>query len=147
MKAFKMKWPALNLEVICEEIEYNQAALNVLISNMPIKALQGHEMVGGRILRDRSLQLARSPFEPEKLSLEEKKMDELPVGAVVLLSPFGSAAELLVKYDDSVDDRKYIPIAKVRKQDLDTLVKAGKQVWRSATREQKKIIVEFTEVE
>lgn len=147
MRKFKMRWPGLNYEVMCEGIEVNEAALDILVNNMPIKTLQGHEMVGGRILRDRAVRLKKQPFDLDPESLETEKLKDAPVGRISLLSPLGSGTELLVKYDDCVDDRDYIPVAKVRDEDLEILKKAAKLEWQSATREQKTIIVQFAEVE
>jgi hypothetical protein len=60
------------------------------------------------------------------------------------LFPQGSNTELLVKYGECVDDREYVPIAKVAEKDLQKLEKAGKAQWKSATRTKETIIVEFT---
>lgn len=147
MKKIKMRWPTLELEVICESIDQNEAILNTFIANMPVKALQGHEMVGGKILRDRAVRLGKQPFGEEVSTAKTEKLKDAPIGCIALLSPCGSSTELLVKYEDCVDDRDYIPIAQVRERDLPALMKVGKAVWRSATREQQIIIVEFTEVE
>lgn len=147
MKKFKMRWPSLGLEVICEGIGQNKAVLDTFIANMPVKALQGHEMVGGKILRDRAVRMGKRPFNEEVRAAATEKLKDAPVGRVVLLSPYGNGTELLVKYEDCVDDRDYIPVAQVHESDLPALEKAGKAAWRSATREQQIIIVEFTEVE
>ena len=131
MKSFKLRWPVLNCEVLCDGIPENQAVLDVLLENMPAKALQGHEMVGGRILRCRALQ----------------RLNKAPAGRISLLGSLGSATELLVKYDDCVDDRDYIPVAQVRPECLPALRRAAKLQWQSATREQRIIVAEFTEVD
>lgn len=147
MRSFKMRWPKLNYEVVCDSISENQDVLDALIENMPIKALQGHEMVGGRILRCRAVQLKKCSFdfEPENLKLET--LQQAPIGRISLLGSLGSATELLVKYDDCVDDREYIPVAQVRAEYLSELRKAAKLQWQSATREQKTIVAELTEVD
>ncbi len=147
MKSFKMRWPVLNCEVLCDSIPENQAVLDALLENMPGKALQGHEMVGGRILRCRALQLKKRPLDFEDGELTMESLEQAPVGRVSLLGSLGSAVELLVKYDDCVDDRDYIPVAQVRPECLSELRKAAKLQWRSATREQKTIVAEFMEVD
>lgn len=76
-----------------------------------------------------------------------ESLEQAPVGRVSLLGSLGSAVELLVKYDDCVDDRDYIPVAQVRPECLSELRKAAKLQWRSATREQKTIVAEFMEVD
>ncbi len=147
MKRFKMRWPALKLEVICEEIQENKQALDVLVSNMPIKAIQGHEMVGGWILRARAVHMQKHPFELSADALSSEKMKDAPVGRVALLFPQGSSTEVLVKYDECVDDRDYIPVAQVEPEYLDTLKKVGRLQWQSASRTKEIYHVEFTEVE
>lgn len=147
MKSFKLRWPVLNCEVLCDGIPENQAVLDVLLENMPVKALQGHEMVGGRILRCRALQLKRRPLDIWDGELTLEHLNQAPVGRISLLGSLGSATELLVKYDDCVDDRDYIPVAQVRPECLPALRRAAKLQWQSATREQRIIVAEFTEVD
>lgn len=147
MRSLKMRWPGLNCEVLCDGIEENQAVLSALMENMPVKALQGHEMIGGWILRCRAVQLKKTPFDFKEEELKMESLQQAPVGRISLLGSLGSTTELLVKYDDCVDDRKYIPIAQVRAECIPYLRKVAKLQWRSATREQKTIVTEFTEVE
>ena len=147
MKSLKMRWPGLNCEVLCDGIAENQAILDVLMENLPVKALQGHEMIGGRILRCRAVQLKKVPFDFEEGDLKMESLQQAPVGRISLLGSLGSTTELLVKYDDCVDDRDYIPIAQVRAECIPQLRKAAKLQWQSATREQKTIVTELTEVE
>lgn len=147
MKSFKMRWPVLNCEVLCDSIPENQAVLDVLLENMPVKALQGHELVGGRILRCRAVQLKKRPLDFGDRELTLESLEQAPVGRISLLGSLGSTTELLVKYDDCVDTRDYIPVAQVRPECLPDLHKAARLQWQSATREQKTIIAEFTEVD
>lgn len=143
MSNFIMRWPSLDLEVRCENIEVNKNAFDIFAENLPIKAIQGHEMVGGWLLRNRSVHLNKKPFDICSCELKAEKMNKAPVGRVSLLFPQGSNTELLVKYDDCVDDREYIPFAQVAADDLPKLLKAGKEQWKSATRSKDIIIVEF----
>lgn len=147
MKNFKMRWPELGLEVACSGIGENEAALDAFVKNMPVKALQGHEMVGGWVLRDRAVHLRKQPFTLAPDSLGQENMQDAPVGRVSLLFPQGGSTEVLIKYDACVDTRPYVPIAKVRDEDLDTLKKVGKLQWKSATRTKEAYVVEFLEVE
>ena len=147
MKKFKMRWPALELEVVCKEIQVNQNALDVFVGNMPMKAIQGHEMVGGWMLRSRAVHMERSPFQIPRTDLKYEKMQDAPVGRISLLFPQGSSTEVLVKYDQCVDDRDYVPVALVEEQYLDVLKKVGKLQWQSSTRTKEIYHVEFMEVE
>jgi hypothetical protein len=147
MKNFKMCWPELGLEVICNGIRENGAALDAFVANMPVKALQGHEMVGGWLLRDRSVHLRKQPFSLALDSLHQEIMKDAPIGRIALLFPQGGSTEVLIKYDECSDTRPYVPIAKVRDEDLETLKKVGKLQWKSATRTKEAYIVEFLEVE
>lgn len=147
MKKFKMRWPALKMEVMCDGISENQEALDILVDNMPVKAVQGHEMVGGWMLRARAVHLQKVPFELEAAQMKNEKMKDAPIGRVSLLFPQGGTTELLVKYDACVDDRDYIPVAQVAEKDLEVLKKVGRLQWQSATRTKEIYHVEFMEVE
>ena len=147
MKKFKMRWPALKLEVVCEEIQVNQNAWDVFAGNMPMKAIQGHEMVGGWMLRSRAVHMKRIPFQIPGADLIYEKMQDAPIGRISLLFPQGSSTEVLVKYDQCVDDRDYVPVAQVEEQYLDVLKKVGKLQWQSSTRTKEIYRVEFMEVE
>ena len=143
MSQFKMRWPDLGLEVTCESIAQNQEAFDLFIANLPVKAVQGHEMVGGWMLRDHSVLLKKKPFGLDDRTLPKEAMNAAPKGRVSLFSPEGSCTEVLVKYDECVDDREYVPIAKVVDADLETLKKVGKAQWKSASRTKEVIVVEF----
>ena len=143
MCTFTMKWSSLNFEVTCECITENKEAFDLFMENLPVKALQGHEMVGGWILRDRAVLLGKKPFDLPKEKLITEKMNKAPVGRISLLFPQGKSTELLVKYDECVDNREYVPIAQVASADITKLQKAGKAQWKSATRTKEVIIVEF----
>ena len=143
MSKFVMRWPELGLEVKCESIGVNEAACEVLVANLPIKAVQGHEMVGGWCLHDRSVIFGKKAFGLRASELVQETMDEAPEGRISLLFPQTSGSELLVKYGETVDNRKYVPVAQVVEEDLEVLKKAGRAQWKSATRTKEVITVEF----
>ena len=70
-----------------------------------------------------------------------------PVGRISLLQPQLRGAELLVKYDESVENREYVPIAQVEEADLEILKKAGKEQWKATSRTREIIFVEFEKEE
>lgn len=144
MSCFIMSWPSLNLQVRCESLDVNQEAFDLFVENLPIKSLQGHEMVGGWLLRDRSVLFNKKLFTIPANALVKEKMDAAPVGRISLLQPQGRGAELLVKYDESVENREYVPIAQVVEEDLEILKKAGKEQWKATSRTRDIIFVEFT---
>ena len=74
-------------------------------------------------------------------------MDAAPVGRISLLQPQLRGAELLVKYDKSVENREYVPIAQVEEADLEILKKAGKEQWKATSRTREIIFVEFEKEE
>lgn len=143
MLRFTMRWPSLGLSVACESCGENEEALRIFMDNMPIKTVQGHEMVGGWMLRDRSVVMNRRFFDIPASKLSEEAMKDAPVGRISMLFPQGNMTELLVKYDDCDDFRSYVPVARVVEEDLETLKKAGGIQWRSATRTKEVIVVEF----
>lgn len=143
MLKFKMQWPALGLSVRCKGCGENEAALKILIENMPISAVQGHEMVGGWMLRDRSVLMNKRVFDIPAVELSQEVMKDAPVGRVSLLFPQGNMTEVLVKYDECKDSRSYVPVAEVANEDIETLKKVGHLQWKSATRTKEIYTVEF----
>lgn len=143
MGSFTMKWDSLNLEVECESISENKKAFDIFLENLPVKALQGHEMVGGWMLRDRAILLDKRSFDIKRTDLVTEKMIDAPIGRISFLFPQGRSAEILVKYDDCVDDRDYVPFARVKDADIEKLKQVGKAQWKSATRTKEVILVEF----
>ena len=63
------------------------------------------------------------------------------------MQPQLRGAELLVKYDESVENREYVPIAQVEEADLEILKKAGKEQWKATSRTREIIFVEFEKEE
>ena len=143
MGCFVMRWPSLGLQVRCKSLDVNADAFDLLVENMPIKSLQGHEMVGGWLLRDRSVLFNKTLFTIPSCKLHKETMDTAPVGRVSLLQPQGRGAELLVKYDESVENREYVPVAQVVETDLETLKKVGKEQWKATSRTRDIIFVEL----
>lgn len=134
MNSFIISWPELDLKVKCEPIKDNKAAFDLVCQNLPINVVQGHELVGGWMLRDRSVHFGVKPFDIDKSELKNEVMKDAPEGRVFLLSPQGSTAELIIKYGETVDDRVYVPFAQVAAGDMEALKMAGKAAWKSATR-------------
>lgn len=143
MLHFKMRWPALDLSVSCESCGENEEALRILIDNMPIQTIQGHEMVGGWMIRNRSVMMNKRFFDIPAAELSQEVMKDAPVGRISLLFPQGRTTEMLIKYDACDDFRSYVPVAKVVDKDIDTLKKVGKLQWQSATRTKDIFVVEF----
>ncbi|RHR06656.1 hypothetical protein DWX58_11870 [Pseudoflavonifractor sp. AF19-9AC] len=143
MLQFKMVWPQLNLSVRCQSCGKNENALKALIENMPIKTIQGHEMVGGWMLRNRSVYMGKRFFDIPPQEMESECMKDAPVGRISLLFPQGNSTEMLVKYDECEDSRSYTPVADVVEEDLETLKQVGKLQWKSATRTKEVLVVEF----
>ena len=67
-------------------------------------------------------------------------MNAAAEGTVFLTAAQAGSGELIIKYDECVDDRKYIPFAKVAEEDMAALKKAGKAAWKSASRTKDVII-------
>lgn len=144
MLRFKMRWPQFGLSVRCASCGKNEEALALFLANMPIKAMQGHEMVGGWMLRDRSVRLEKQFFDIPADQMATETMAEAPVGRVSLLFPQGNTTELLVKYGECRDSRSYVPIAEVFAPDMEILREVGRLQWKSATRTKEIVVVEFT---
>jgi len=147
MKSFTMSWESLGLKVTCDAIAENRAAFDIFCANLPIEALQGHEVTGGWMLRDRSVHFRKKPFDIPASQLKSIPMDKAPEGCVCLLFAQGGSAELVTKYDECVDQREYIPIAQVRAGDMEALKEAGKAAWKSASRTKEIIVSKMEGVE
>ncbi|MEA5059263.1 MAG: hypothetical protein VB049_04380 [Candidatus Pelethousia sp.] len=147
MLQFKMRWPQFGLSVRCTSCGKNDEALRIFLANMPVKTVQGHEMVGGWMLRDRSVYLKKQIIDIPAERLGQETMAEAPVGRISLLFPQGNCTELLVKYDACADTRSYVPIATVEPDDMEVLQQAGRLQWKSATRTKEIVIVEFAQEE
>lgn len=143
MKKIVIRWPELNMAVECEPIADNRKVYDVFCENLPIRTVQGHEMVGGWVLRDRAVHYGKKPFDFTKSELKEAALKDLPVGTISLLFPQGTTSELVINYDENVDDRKYVPFAKVIDADIDTLKNVGKKTWQSYIRTHEVITCEF----
>lgn len=142
MKTFTISWPSLGLKVSCGPIKENQEVFDLFCANLPVQALQGHEVVGGYMLRDRMVRFAKKPYDIQGAA--EIPMNTAAEGTVFLFSPQGQSGELVIKYDECVDDRGYIPFAQVAAQDMAELKKAGRAAWKSASRT-KDIIISVIE--
>ena len=70
-------------------------------------------------------------------------MNTAEEGSVFLTAAQCGSGELVVKYGECVDNRGYIPFAKVSAEDMAALKKAGKAAWKSASRTKDIIISEI----
>lgn len=146
MRSFKITWPEQNLSITCHELKINGEVFDKFYSNLPTRSLQGHEVTGGWVLRNRSMHFHKVPFLLED-AYETITLKSAPVGTVCLTFPQGSSGELVIRYDDCVDTRQYIPIAEVLDEDLEILKKIGKEAWTSVIRTKKVMFAEFEQKE
>lgn len=138
MNTFTISWPSLGLKVVCSPVQANRDVFDLFCENLPIKALQGHEVVGGFMLRNRIVRFTKKPYDIKNAS--EEAMNAAAEGTVFLTAAQAGSGELVIKYDECVDDRKYIPFAQVAEEDMAALKKAGKAAWKSASRTKDVII-------
>ena len=141
MKSFVISWPSLGLKVNCEPISENKNVYDLFCENLPMKVLQGHEVVGGYMLRDRTVRFDKKPYDIK--DAKEIAMNTAEEGTVFLTAAQCGSGELVVKYGECVDNRGYIPFAKVSAEDMAALKKAGKAAWKSASRTKDIIISEI----
>lgn len=138
MKTFTISWPSLGLKVACGPVQVNRDVFDLFCENLPIKVLQGHEVVGGFMLRDRMVPFGKKPYDIQNAA--EEAMNTAAEGTVFLTAAQAGSGELVIKYDACVDDRTYIPFAQVAGEDMAALKKAGKAAWKSASRTKDVII-------
>ena len=143
---FIMRWPGLNRQVVCEKLPHNQEQFDWWVSQLPLRAVQGHIMVAGWGLYTFTVPLKkRVTWVPRTEVIEEirKQKD----GRVDFFMPMGTVASILVKYGEFTETMSYPTFAQVREADLPVLREVGAAVWRSEVKTKDIYIVEYLQQE
>jgi hypothetical protein len=139
---FIMRWPELNKQVVCEKLSHNQEQFDWWVSQLPLKAVQGHIMVAGWGLYTFTVPLKkRVTWIPRTEVIEEIRFQK--DGRIDLFMPMGSVASILVKYGEFTETMSYPTIAQVREDDMVTLREVGAAVWRSEIKTKEIFTVEY----
>jgi hypothetical protein len=143
---FIMSWPQLNQQIVCEKLPHNREQFDWWISQLPLRAVQGHIMVAGWGLYAFSVPLRqRVTWIPRTEVIEEIRRQK--DGRIDLFMPMGSVASILVKYGEFTETMSYPTFAQVRDQDLPVLREVGAAIWRSEVKTKEIITVEYLALE
>jgi hypothetical protein len=143
---FIMRWPELGRQVVCERLGHNKEQFDWWVSQLPLRAVQGHIMVAGWGLYAFMVPLRqRVTWVPRTEVIEEIRLQK--EGRVDLFMPMGSVASILVKYGEFTETMSYPTFAQVREADLPALREVGAAVWRSEVKTKKIYTVEYLKAE
>jgi len=132
-RVLEMEWPEIGIKVEAEPLPFNQDFYDYFLDNLPLKGIQSHGVVSGKILYIMNLKLAKYP--PRRyLELKMEDLSEEPVGRVSIFITSGRVGSIMVKYGEITEPMSYPTIAQVRESDIGRLVQAGEAEWQSLYR-------------
>ena len=141
-KILEMEWPEIGIKVEAKPLDFNQDFYNYFLDNLPVKGIQSHAVVSGRLLYIMNLKLSKFPprrymdLKMEDLSLE-------PVGRVSIFITSGKVGSIMVKYGEISEPMSYPTIAQVKAEDIPKLIQAGEAEWNSIYRNKNIISVVY----
>lgn len=132
-RILEMEWPEIGVKVQADPISLNQDLYDFFLDNLPLKGIQSHGVVSGKILYILNLRLSK--FAPRRwIDLKMEDLSEEPVGRVSIFITSGKVGSIMVKYGEISEPMSYPPIAQVRETDVDKLVQAGEAEWEAIYR-------------
>jgi len=132
-RILEMEWPELGIKVEAEPLSFNQDFYEYFLDNCPLKGIQSHAVVSGKLLYIMNLKLSKFPAQ-RYMELEMEDLAEEAVGRVSVFVTFGKVGSLMVKYGEISEPMKYPTIAQVKEADIEKLIEAGKAEWESIYR-------------
>lgn len=129
-RVLEMEWPEIGIKVVAEALSFNRDFYDYFLDNLPLKGIQSHGVVSGRILYIMNLKLSKFPSR-RYLELRMEDLSEEPVGRVSIFITAGKVGSIMVKYGEITEPMSYPTIAQVREGDLDRLAQAGEAEWES----------------
>src|SRR5512135_348370 len=141
MANFIMSFPELSLSVEVEPINKNKKLYDWFLENLPLKGVQSHAVVSGKIIYIMNLRMKKpSPVRYRDLAFED--LSEAKDGRIFIFITAGKVGSVSVKYGEVSENMSYPVMAQVRQKDLNTLEKIGEAVWRSIYSTKEVITVE-----
>jgi hypothetical protein len=129
-RILEMEWPEVGIKVDCEPLSFNQDFYEYFLDNCPLKGIQSHAVVSGKLLYIMNLKL--SQFSSRRyMELKMEDLSKAPLGRVFIFITAGKVGSVMVKYGDISEPMSYPTIAQVRKKDLEKIKQAGKAEWDS----------------
>ena len=132
-RILEMEWPELGIKVEAGPLPFNRVFYEYFLDNCPLKGIQSHAVVSGKILYIMNLRLSK--FAPQRyLELKMEDLSEEPVGRVSIFVTAGKVGSLMVKYGPISEPMSYPTIAQVKASHMKKLVEAGRAEWESIYR-------------
>jgi len=142
MAHFVMSFPELNLSVKAEPLSVNRDLFNWFVENLPLKGIQSHAVVSGKIIYIMNLRMKKpSPVRYRDLGVED--LAEAKDGRIFIFITAGKVGSISVKYGEVSENMSYPVMAQVKQEDLKNLEKIGEAVWKSIYSTKEVITVEF----
>ena len=142
MADFLMSFPELNLSVKVEPLANNQNLYDWFLENLPLKGIQSHAVVSGKIIYIMNLRMKKAcPVRYRDLAVED--LSEAKDGRIFIFITAGKVGSISVKYGEVSENMSYPVLAQVRQEDLKNLAKIGEAVWKSIYSTKQVITVEF----
>lgn len=146
MTGFLMSFPEINLSVQVKPLSKNQKLYDWFLENLPLKGVQSHAVVSGKIIYIMNLRMKKpSPVRYRDLAVED--LSEAKDGRIFIFITAGKVGSVSVKYGEVSENMSYPVLAQVRPEDLKNLAKIGEAVWKSLYSTKQVITVEFSKVQ
>jgi hypothetical protein len=139
-RILEMEWPEVGIKVESEPLSFNQDFYEYFLDNCPLKGIQSHAVVSGKLLYIMNLKLSKFPSR-RYMELKMEDLSQAPLGRVFIFITSGKVGSVMVKYGDITEPMNYPTIAQVRKADLEKLKTAGRAEWESIYRNKEIISV------
>jgi hypothetical protein len=133
-KHVEITWPGIGITVAAELDQRNPSLAQALWDGLPYQSLQGHALVAGYHLYH------VAPVHSLLHTPAEYKVDRRTVPDGTLFC--SRLQHLGIKYGELTEPMQATPIGKVVDSDLDALVQAGREVWRSVYETKQPVIAE-----
>ncbi len=132
-RILEMEWPEIGLIVQADPLPFNEEYFNYFLDNCPLKGVQSHAVVSGKLMYIMNLKFSKFPSQ-RYMELKTEDLAEESIGRVSIFVTFGKVGSVMVKYGEITEPMSYPTIAQVRDQDLGKLVQAGEAEWNSIYR-------------
>jgi hypothetical protein len=141
-RILEMEWPEAGVKVESEPLSFNQDFYEYFLDNCPLKGIQSHAVVSGKLLYIMNLKLSKFPSR-RYMELKMEDLSEAPLGRIFIFITAGKVGSVMVKYGDITEPMSYPTIAQVKKEDLEKIKQAGRAEWNSIYRNKEIISVYY----
>jgi len=121
----------------------NQDLFQWFRSICPTSAMQSHAVVSGQLTYVLNLP-AESASTVDYAALKMHDLMDSPEGYVWAFATFGRVASAMIKYGEITEPMSYPALGTVLPEDMDTMRRAGAEIWDAVYDTKKLIRVEFS---